>query len=69
MRLLYSSRLNGTRKARELEITGVTLEGGKVTISALAYADDVALTCDTKPEASGVVSAIRLGFRKDGDKD
>jgi hypothetical protein len=28
------------------------LEGGKVAISALAYADDAALTCDTKPEAS-----------------
>ena len=41
----------------------------KVTISALAYADDVALTCDTKPEASRAVSAFRLGFRKDGDKE
>jgi hypothetical protein len=53
----------------ELERTGVTLDGGKVTISALAYADDAALTCDTKPEASRAVSAIRLGFRKDGDKE
>jgi hypothetical protein len=53
----------------ELERTGVTLEGGKVTISALAYADDAALTCDTKPEASRAVSAIRLGFWKDGDKE
>jgi hypothetical protein len=53
----------------ELVRTGVTLEGGKVAISALAYADDAALTCDTKPEASRAVSAIRLGFRKDGDKE
>ena len=31
----------------ELERTGVTLEGGKVAISALTHADDSAVVCDT----------------------
>jgi hypothetical protein len=53
----------------ELERTGVMLEGGKVAISALTYADDSALTRDDKPEASRRVSAVRLGFHEDGDKE
>ena len=44
------------------------LEGGNVAISALTYADDSALTCDTKTEALQAVLAVRLGFRKDADK-
>ena len=48
--------------------TGVTLAGG-IVVSALTYADDSALVCGSAEEASGRVSAVRLGFRRDGDKE
>ena len=46
----------------------MTLTGGTV-ISALTYADDSALICKDAEEASKRVSAVRLGFRADGDKE
>jgi len=48
--------------------TGITLVDGTV-IPALTYADDSALCCETAEEASRRVTAIRLGFRLDGDKE
>ena len=47
---------------------GITLEGGTI-IPALTYADDSAICCETAEEASQRVTAVRLGFRRDGDKE
>ena len=42
---------------------------GDINIGQLTYADDSALVCKTATEASRRVSAVRLGFRRDGDKE
>eukprot|EP01050_Picozoa_sp_SAG11_P030303 SAG11_NODE_8907_length_964_cov_1.041618_1_plen_172_part_00 len=47
---------------------GITLRGGQ-NLCQLTYADDSALLCSTAAEASQRVSNIRLGFRRDGDKE
>eukprot|EP01050_Picozoa_sp_SAG11_P047531 SAG11_NODE_24941_length_365_cov_3.537594_1_plen_86_part_01 len=47
---------------------GVTLRGD-LTVWQLTYADDSALVCQSSEEASTRVSRVRLGFRRDGDKE
>ena len=42
---------------------------GGITLWQLTYADDSALLCRTATEASQRVSAVRMGFRCDGDKE
>ena len=51
-----------------IEGTGVSMKGG-ITLWQLTYADDSALLCRTATEASQRVSAVRMGFRCDGDKE
>eukprot|EP01050_Picozoa_sp_SAG11_P008248 SAG11_NODE_718_length_7584_cov_10.771009_2_plen_464_part_00 len=47
---------------------GVTLRGD-LPVWQLTYADDSALVCQSSEEASTRVSRVRLGFRRDGDKE